>query len=1006
METQLEIISNLKRIFEFFLDENFVTTNTVYFEKLIMHLAAKDNAYILQAPFALEWVGRCLNILCEDISKLNPKVISFVFNFFGLLTTNEWTIIEIRERRLMDKVLVIVNRESHRFSPSIKLAIIRLLHAVSKYSIGLAYLRSVKVWQFLIEYCNQDHTLYVVREARHLLYEILYKFDVKTKDAVVVKEILKEILKPLNENVFDSHNESIMVCVDDHELQHKLSSTLELISFIFEQTLVSEEKSNIAKYCKLEYDIDITVWKLSDMSHNEYFIRKMLTTLSSYYFAILMYDKCSGDQIPRDGFNELGVSIFNQMKFCVARNYCVSFLKIAEINHKLWKKLGTRVPKEVFIENELVRFENQLITFQLLPLHMLLRSHEFLEEEIFEKYVTKIFEIICELTLRISYAYRDLLFNMSPAMNADLSLKAINGVMSVVGILERDQAVLVFQACIYALKEFVLTMYPNSFTEFQEGCSYTLKDVPSFSIISEFDNVIYAILVSMQTLIERYKITWKDSIETICLVNCVLYLLQVDDLPTKVTVQSLKLLQLSIEHYLSPNMALLVDNLKGSGLIVMGPVIMKRSHDPAWEVRDSILELVISIADISRLKYPAFQKFLAENWMCRIVYDMAKQDSEPYVRASALKCIAELVAINGIWELDLCKQNLPDHLFGVLYNESEGIVRKEALRTLTKLNELRKIPSRFRDTFYSTLAYSVVSDLHWEVKVEALNCWKSEIRNMLSDEGMIDGIFPPVTFSKEKRKIVQLNAKEISLRFSKVLNELSQRGCLGVILKCLSEDCDVVVIREAKCLVKKLVDKLDEYDYASTSETDVTKNRSDLTNWDNNENVPTSPLLLSDSNQDSLIQNSPTLNNVPPISVKIEDNIEVFVSGDAEVVQFLDSDEIIESILDSKDINLLAEAYEKKLQTNGEGGEYEPSAASQLCADNERRIIHPLYYRRFGNVSVKEFFSTIKRTDFEEKICKQDEWFLSDENFTSLLNEILHMIKPEKDCEKISADCY
>lgn len=47
-------------------------------------------------------------------------------------------------------------------------------------------------------------------------------------------------------------------------------------------------------------------------------------------------------------------------------------------------------------------------------------------------------------------------------------------------------------------------------------------------------------------------------------------------------------------------MALLVDNLKGSALLVMGPVIMKRSHDTAWEVRDSVLELVISITDISR----------------------------------------------------------------------------------------------------------------------------------------------------------------------------------------------------------------------------------------------------------------------------------------------------------------------------------------------------------------------------------------------------------------------
>ncbi|XP_011179236.1 uncharacterized protein LOC105210142 [Zeugodacus cucurbitae] len=1000
MEERLEIITNLKQIFECFLDENFITNHYICLDKLVSHLAAKDNAYILQAPFALDWVDRCINILCEDISKLNPKVISFVFNVFGLLINNEWTVIEIRERRLVDKVLEIVKRESHRFNPSIKLGVIRLLHAVSKYSIGLAYLRTMSVWQFLIEYCNQAHTLYVVREARHLLYEMLYKFDVKTKDAKVVKEILSEVFQPIMENVYDSHNESIVINVDDYELQHKLSSTLALISFILQQTLESEEKTSIAQICKTEYNIDITVWKLTEISHNENFIRKILETLSSFYFAKLVHDKWTGDQIPADNFNELCVSIFNQMKFCVSRNYCVTFLNVAEINHKLWKKLQlhNRVPKEVFIENELVRFEHQLITFQLLPLHILLRSHEFLEEEIFEKYMTKIFEIVCELTLRISYAYRDLLFNKPPTTNADLSIKAIHGAMSMVDILERDQAVLVFQACIYALKQFMITLYPHNMLDCPDDSACTLKQIPSFSVISEFSNVVHAILVAMQTLIERFKITWKDSIETICLVNCVLYLLQTDDLPTKVSVQSLKLLKLSIEHFLSPNMALLVDNLKGSALLVMAPVIMKRSHDTAWEVRDSVLELVISITDISRLKYPAFQKFLAEHWMCRIVYDMAKHDSEPYVRASALKCISELVAIDAIWELDLSKQNLPDHLFDVLNNDPEGIVRKEALSTLTKLNSFRKITSRYKDSFYSTLVNCVVNDLHWEVKVEALKAWRSEIRNLLSDEGMIDGIFPPVTFSKEKRKIVKLNEKEINLRFSKILNELSQRGCLGAILKCLNDDCDVAVIREAKSLVKKLVDKLDEYNYDCASDTKKLNNQ--MTS-ENNTDMSTRSVLSLNNNESN--NNETTLNSSLSETVKLENNSVEIVSGDAETLEFLDSEEIIESILDTKDINLLAEAYEQSMHINGGSKQTTPS---QHQPDDERKHIDKLFYRQFSNVNAKDFLALVRRTDFEEEICKQDEWFLCNENLASLLEDILSMFKPESNGESISADCY
>jgi len=67
------------------------------------------------------------------------------------------------------------------------------------------------------------------------------------------------------------------------------------------------------------------------------------------------------------------------------------------------------------------------------------------------------------------------------------------------------------------------------------------------------------------------------------------------------TVQALKLVQLAVEHFLSPNMALLVDNLQGSALVCLGPIIVKRMHDTMWEVRDTTLELTTSIASISRI---------------------------------------------------------------------------------------------------------------------------------------------------------------------------------------------------------------------------------------------------------------------------------------------------------------------------------------------------------------------------------------------------------------------
>jgi len=55
----------------------------------------------------------------------------------------------------------------------------------------------------------------------------------------------------------------------------------------------------------------------------------------------------------------------------------------------------------------------------------------------------------------------------------------------------------------------------------------------------------------------------------------------------------------SIEHFLAPNLALLVDKMDGYGMEELGPTIYKRLHDNSWEVRDSVLELLHSMVDIS-----------------------------------------------------------------------------------------------------------------------------------------------------------------------------------------------------------------------------------------------------------------------------------------------------------------------------------------------------------------------------------------------------------------------
>jgi len=69
-----------------------------------------------------------------------------------------------------------------------------------------------------------------------------------------------------------------------------------------------------------------------------------------------------------------------------------------------------------------------------------------------------------------------------------------------------------------------------------------------------------------------------------------------------------------------------------------------------------IAQLLIVLYSV--IEFPAFQRFLIDIKIPPIVYEMAKHDSEPYVRASAYKCLTKMVPINAIWENGLSQLDL------------------------------------------------------------------------------------------------------------------------------------------------------------------------------------------------------------------------------------------------------------------------------------------------------------------------------------------------------------
>lgn len=138
--------------------------------------------------------------------------------------------------------------------------------------------------------------------------------------------------------------------------------------------------------------------------------------------------------------------------------------------------------------------------------------------------------------------------------------------------------------------------------------------------------------------------------------------------------------QLCIEYFLAPNLALLIDTMAGSEMQKLGPNILKRLHDPNWEVRDSAIELLTTVANFSiyseylqyilrnilvtiayiskHPEFTAFQEHIVSNGLCRIIVQIAQNDAEPYTRASALACLSQMVLVDIYWETCLSSINI------------------------------------------------------------------------------------------------------------------------------------------------------------------------------------------------------------------------------------------------------------------------------------------------------------------------------------------------------------
>lgn len=223
--------------------------------------------------------------------------------------------------------------------------------------------------------------------------------------------------------------------------------------------------------------------------------------------------------------------------------------------------------------------------------------------------------------------------------------------------------------------------------------------------------------------------------------------------------------------------------------------------------------------------------------------------------------------------------------------------------------------------------------------------------------------FPSVTFSKENKKIVTLNQKEITLRLTKVLTKLSTFGCLGVLLASINDPDDLMVVKQGVGVLESLSKFLDKYNY-----------------WEETREIQQFTLKPSIELSKSVEITTDTNMDTSPMEEKS--------LGDANPPN---SDDVIQSIVTSQDINLLAKTYENQMNV-----ETDATSAPTTTENVE-------HFKGFREITPEIFLKTIKTTNFSELVQTRTEWLAQTESFSSLLNDMSYALQAH---ETHDADCY
>ncbi|XP_063240238.1 uncharacterized protein LOC134541035 isoform X2 [Bacillus rossius redtenbacheri] len=787
--TYIDVTIKLKCVLYKFSDSNFKFSGSddVYLQKLTSLLISQGNVWTgdgdaqERRQLCAEWLEHVAHAWAG--APPHPGVAALALRLAGVVAGDPRGFARLRGSGTLDRLAGCLGPQVDCDGP-VTLAYLSLLSGLLGHDEGCRWITDTDVWRAVIRRALESRSARVRGDSHEVVARLVARLQARG-DLGRCRGILNHALVLLELAAVNSRGAAPRE--DDEALAQAaaplLCRALEAASLGCPATATATLPTH--------HDPEQLAWQLVRLLDDEAGLPRFLRLLVLLYFVLFRQMSASGGS-PAAHAACFKAKLFTVISYLVSKSYVNSILYVAFECQLYFHRFGMG---GVEFEDgpKLCELKDQLLLFLVCPILFYEREYNTSNDLFLSDFIQKLFDKACEDAVRLGYALKDVCL-ADESMSPEYAKRAIVYLLQLQDCLDKEQVSVVCQSLIHALKTFARR--------------------PPEEHSAQSHGELSHILDALARLLDRFQISCRDTLECADLFSHVATLLRNPLLPPHVAVRALGLMQVAVRNHLPPNLALLVDTVSGSSLQELGPLMQRRLHDPSWDVRDSTLELLRTVTEVSRAGFPSFQELVLESGLCELALAAAAGDGESYVRASALKCLGTMVRVPRLWDACLASRELPSMMVSILGEESEGLVRTEAARLMT---ELYCLHGASQGRVFAAMAAAATSDLYWEVKLGALCFWEKVIEQRLGDQGMIDGRFPAVTFSREDRKIVTLTEGEVRARIGRALEELGRLGCLQVLLSAV-HDCDLEVARKAAAVAASLSSLLAHHGLLPASE--------------------------------------------------------------------------------------------------------------------------------------------------------------------------------------------